>query len=255
MKLAERYAKEITQGLQYLPTWLPMRSLSLGDVGAIRNNLFEPETTLGNLKIPFSQGESRPTGTLRYNSHEGVSATFKASGTTPISGSILSINDAGVTVTFSRAEAIVFEANGCKVEAISNIADLGQRLVWKYQEGSWDSDLYVITEIVMADAATVLISTGDSAVIELRAGGSVSTTGISLADINAQFSVASSSGIGIEMVAQTGVTPLFKAMRVRPGLFGTKWEVRRLESHDEKEVDDAKTMAFFSPMSVEDLWP
>jgi hypothetical protein len=103
MKLAERYEKEIAQGLQYLPTWLPMRSLSLGDVGAIRNNLFQPETNLGNLKIPFSRSDSRPTGTLRYNSHEGVSATFKASGTAPIAGSILSVNDAGVAVKFSRA--------------------------------------------------------------------------------------------------------------------------------------------------------
>jgi hypothetical protein len=112
--------------------------------------------------------------------------------------------------------------------------------VWKYQEGSWDSDLYVITEIVMAEAATVLISTGDSAVIELKAGGSVSSAGISLADLNAQFSVASTSGMGIEMVAKTGITPLFKAGRVRPGLFGTKWEVRRLEAPDEQEGDDAK---------------
>jgi hypothetical protein len=254
MTLAKRYAQEITQGLQYLPTWLPMRSLSLGDVGVIRNNIFEPETNLSNLKIPFISSESRPTGSLRYNSHDGVSATFKASGTVPEAGSTLSISDAGVTVKFSRAQAIVFEAIGCSVEAISNIADLSQRLIWQYQESNWSSDLYVVTEIVRAEAATVLISTGNTAVVELRAGGSVGTTGISLADINAEFSIASTSGMGIEMVAQTGVTPLFKAGRIKPGLFGTKWEVRRLESNDQEE-SDARAMAYFSPMSVDDLWP
>lgn len=254
MSIAKQYTAEIAQGLLYLPTWLPLRTLSLGDVGVIKDNIFETQSTLEAMNVPFARSASQPTGAMRYNSHDGVSTVFKVAGSAPAVGSALATADAGVSIKFSRAEAVVFEANGCTIEAISDLANVGDQLVKRYQAKKWNPEFYVITEVVKAHASTILISSGSSAAIELRAGGKLEAAGFSLADLNAQFKVVSTNGMGFEIVSHTKLSPLFKAWRVRPRFWRTDWEKYHLQ--DEAQVEEGEDeMPVFSPMSVSDLWP
>jgi hypothetical protein len=180
---------------------------------------------------------------------------FKAAGSAPIAGSALTTADAGVVVKFARAEAVAFEASGCQIEAIADLAKVGDQLIRRYQTGAWDSNLYVITEVVKADSATILISSGSSAAIELKAGGKLEAGGLSLADLNAQFSIASTASMGLEIVSQKNLSPLFKAWRVRPRFWKTTWETFRMHPDELQKEDVGNDDPVFSPMSVSDLWP
>lgn len=255
MSIAKQYTTEIVQALQYLPIWLPIKQLELGTVGTVRNNVFEPESNIENLGIPFTARPSRPSGPMRYNSSKGVSLQVKAAGTAPAVGSALATADAGVTVKFSRAEAVVFEASGCKIEAIADVGELGKQIINRYQRGTWKEELYVVAEIVRANSVTVLISSSASASIELKAGGNLNAAALSLADLKAQLGVAAYSDMGYQIVAARGATPLFKAWKVDPGFFSTDFEPVFLES-DEVRGNEAETrIPVFSQMTVEDLWP
>lgn len=255
MSLAKQYTTEIVRGLQYLPIWLPIKTLTLGAVGTIQKNVFEPEGSLSGMGIPFTPSQSRSGGIMRYNSNEGVSIQFKAAGSAPVAGSALSVADAGVAIKFSRSQAVVFEAGGCKIEAVADIGELGQRLIKLYQSGKWNEDYYVVTEVVKADATTILISSDAGASVELKASGGVNAATLSLASLDAQLQTASTSKMGYELVAEKGLTPLFKAWRVRHGWLSTKWEtsfMRDNETPDEEE--ETSTIPVFSQMTPDDLW-
>lgn len=259
MSIAKQYTTEIVRALQYLPIWFPIKPLELGTVGTIKNNVFEPEGNLKSMKIPFTTSQSRPSGTMRYNSNKGVSLHVKAAGAAPAAGSALATVDAGVAIKFSRAEAVVFEASGCNIEAIADIGDLGHRIIALYQMGNWSDELYVVTEIVKAAAVTVLISSSAGASIELKASGKINAAALSLADVNAQFGVAAYSDMGYQIVAEPGLTPLFKAWKVDSGFFKRKWEPAFMEDGEQQQQQEEEEatpdIPVFSQMSIDDLWP
>lgn len=255
MSLAQQYTSEIAKGLQYLPIWLPIKTLTLGTVGTIQKNVFEPEGNLNGMGVPFTPSPSRSEGTMRYNSNDGVSIQFKAAGSAPVAGSALSTADAGVAVKFSRSNAVVFEASGCRIEAIADVGTLGRRLIELYGSGEWNKDYYVVTEVVKADVTTILISSSAGASLELKAGGDIHAASLSLASLEAQFSTASTAKMGYELVAKEGLTPLFKAWRVR-GWFSTRWETAFMQSDEPPgEGEEAPDIPVFSQMTVDDLWP
>ena len=255
MSIAKQYTKEIVQALQYLPIWLPIKKLELGSIGTIKNHVFEITGNIKNTPLPFSRSLDRPSGTMRYSSKKGVSLQAKLAGSAPAVGSAFTTADAGVSVKFSRGEVVVFEASGCKIESIADVGTLGQSIVRLYKMGTWDPDQYVVTEVVRADAATVLISSNAGASIELRVGGKVDVAGVSLADVNAEFGVAGYSDMGYQIVAERGLTPLFKAYRVDPGFFNDTFEPAQLESDALDKKKSVTNIPVFSQMGVADFWP
>ena len=255
MSIAKQYTTEIVQALQYLPIWLPIKRLELGSIGTIANNVFEITGNISKLPVPFTRSQDRPSGIMRYNSSKGVSVQVKAAGAAPALGSALATADAGVSIKFSRAELVVFEASDCKIEAIEDLNDLGQRLIRLYQRAQWDPNQYIVTEVVRAGAATVLISSNAGASVELKIGGKVNTAGLSLADVDAQFSVAGYSDMGYQIVAERGLTPLFKAWRVDPGFFSDKFKPALMQGDESAGENLAPNVPIFSQMAIGDLWP
>jgi hypothetical protein len=78
----------------------------------------------------------------------------------------------------------------------------------------------VITELITADSATILISATEKAHIDLSAKGQVAPTGLSLADASAGLQVTRSSGVATQILAAQKLTPLFRASGVRKHFFG-----------------------------------
>src|ERR1043165_2742202 len=206
MSLAKQYTTEIAQGLQYLPIWLPINTISIGDYGTIKDNSFERMGNLAQMNIPFTRARRSSTGTMRYYSQDGVSIFFKAVGTAPLAGSALSAADAGFIINFSRSKVVVFEASGCKVEAITDLYDLGQTLIRRYQSNNWNEEFYVITEVVLADAATILISKSSGASIEIKATGKIGANAVSLADAEAGLKAVSTASMGMDLVAEKNLS-------------------------------------------------
>lgn len=214
-KAWEQYAKEMFQKFGYMATWTPGVQLELGDVGVVKDKLFTRITSLKNLGIDFKTREDKTEETQKHSSSGSVSMLFKAAGKAPALGSVLTQAEAGFTIDFKKSKSTVYEAVGCVAPMIDDQVAVGKKVLQMYQQGTWNKDWAVITELVQAKSATVLISNSSNSKIELSASGTFTGGTASIADVNAQLQMAFSKDMMTTLVSQAGLTPLFKARAVK----------------------------------------
>jgi hypothetical protein len=112
----------------------------------------------------------------------------------------------------------VFEAEGVKHQMIEEVDELDQAIKKKYDDKEWADSWVVISDLMVADSGTVLISRGKNAAISLKAKASVPN--LSLANVNANFDVAYQAGMNTKIICQGGLTPLFKVRGISKTLLG-----------------------------------
>ena len=228
---ARQYTREMYRKFRYFATWEPTKHLSLGDIGEMQKNEFIRISNLANFNIPFATCTDPTPGNLEYHSQGGVSITTKLAGTFPPQGSILNQADAGLSVEFAKEKAVMFKANNTRNTSIDDVISLGQTLMQLFKQGKWQRNWVVITELIDARAATILISNNRGSKLELKANANLSAPGIDIADAAFQFSPVVSRGMATTVVAQTGITPLFKVMGIkRKGILGARWGMKRIRT-------------------------
>jgi hypothetical protein len=218
MGLNTKYAKEIHDQFGYLATWLPTANMQVGDVGTINDGIFDKKGNLKDLGITFSSQADPQMGDVEYASTNAVSIEFKAAGDAPVSGGGATA-DASVGISFTRPDAVLFQASGCNTLTISNLPKVTDDILSKYRAGDWPSDWVVVTDVVSSAATTVLISSGANAHIDLSAKGDLGTSKASLASADAKFAITKSSSIGTHIVGAKKSTPLFKASGINTHFF------------------------------------
>jgi hypothetical protein len=213
MGLNTKYAKEIHEETGYFATWLPTANVQIGDVGTVKDGVFQKKGTLKDFGIACSSEVDPQTGDIAYASANAVSIDFKAAGNAPVPGGPAGTvdADASVAISFSRADAVLFQAAGVKTLTISSLSQISDDILSRYKAGKWPSDYIVVTDVVSAAGVTVLISSGKDAHIDLSAKGSLGTGQAKLASADATFAINKSSSIGTQIVGAKDSTPLFKA--------------------------------------------
>jgi hypothetical protein len=215
LSVSKFYTKEIKYETNYSATWLPSVTVSPGDVGRIKDYQFQHLTSLSTLGIPFSTSPGVSKLDFNYYSANAVSVTMKASGQAPLVGSGLAQADAGVNIRFQRDNAVIFRLRRGSSTRISDLNSLEKNIIPLHDADTWKDDMVVVTEAVVADSATIIISRGSNAQIDLLARGQVGAAGIDLADIDANLQVVKESNIDTKIIASKGLTPLFKALGMR----------------------------------------
>lgn len=195
----------------YSAAWLPTTALKPGDVGRLVNYEYQPIASLADFGIAVAQADSRGQASLSYSSANSVRLDIKLAGSIPPPGSTLTQAEAGAQLSFGSANATFFQAEGCRTHALSNIRNLELALATLAQNGTWERDFVVITEVIRASSATIVISSSAQAMIELRASATFGTGTASLADASAGLKVGRSRDIGTQIIAECELTPLFKA--------------------------------------------
>ncbi len=71
---------------------------------------------------------------------------------------------------------------------IKDTTAIGNQVLELYKEGKWNKHWAIITELVKADSATVLISNSANGKIELKANANVNAPSIDIADAEFKFS-------------------------------------------------------------------
>ena len=209
------YAKEITHGLRYGATWTPGTPLRLGQIGTFEDGIFLPLGHLNTMGIRFGlELDTSPT-TYTYMSAAGVSLRFKAKGETSSLYKSLSEAKAGVAITFDRENAVVFSASGCLEHRISDILSLQALLADLLNGGGWKENWAVVTHLVVADSATVVLSQSANTVLELEATGSAGSGPAKVGDISGGVALSFSDSMNQLIVASPGLTPLFHSMRLK----------------------------------------
>ncbi len=187
------------------------------------------------------------TAHLKHYSAGQVSVSFKAAGTAPPQGSALALEEAGFTIELGQENSVVFEAVGCRHERFADVDDVGSQILDRVDAKLWRLDYVLITEVVRADSATVLISKGGRARFEasIRGGGG-EFGAVSIGDAKLGIAVRRSSSLGIEIAAQTDLTPLYTAYRVRKRWWSTgRWMVAKSDAGPLKQLsaDDVLAMS------------
>lgn len=215
----EQYTEEMKENFGYYATWEPGRPLALGDIGTIKNNVFTRLSDLGSKGIAFETNPDETANDLEYNSKGSVSVTTKLSGTVAPVGSSLTNVDAGIIVEFSKENSTLFKANKTRTPSIKDITALGAEILKRYREGKWNKYWVIITELVIAESATIIISATANSKLELKATANVDAQDVDIANANFAFGRIASAGIDTKIIAEAGLTPLFKLMGIKDNIF------------------------------------
>jgi len=212
-----QYTHEMYKKFGYFATWEPNRPLELGDVGVLYENEF---TRLFNISkrfesIKFDIFKDDTPGDLEYSSEGSVTICTKVAGTIPQIGSVLTEADAGITIEFNNEKAVVFKANETISPSIDDTVRLGEDIIQLYREGKWEKNWVVITELVKAGSASIFISNKKNGKVELKANANIQATNFDIANAEFSFSPAFSGGLETRIIAQKGLTPLFKVMGMK----------------------------------------
>jgi hypothetical protein len=145
--------------------------------------------------------------------------TTKLSGTAGPQGSVLTNLDAGIIVEFSKENSTLFKANNTTSPSIKDIIKLGEQVLKLYREGKWNKNWVIVTDLVEAENATVIISNNSNSKIELKANANIDAPTLDIADAEFKFSTQFSRGLETKIISAEGLTPLFKVMGIKTRIF------------------------------------
>lgn len=217
MMPAKGYLRGTRTKLGYFGAWIPSDSIAAGDVGVVSGDYFKKIGTLKDHGVAFQTRVGDGPESLEHVSKTGLNVSAKVAGT-PLEGSAIPLQKAGLCFNFSGKEAFVFRANGCKVTAIDNLLSVGESVLEQFQIGYWKKEWHVVDEVVSTESATIIVSHGDSSKLELAADGELKAVG----DITANVTVAHESG-ELTKVLASRATPLFHLSKIKFKLTALKY--------------------------------
>lgn len=255
----KQYTNEMRRKFGYYATWNPGLPLKLGDYGLMKNNIFNRISNIEKLNIKFETREDNNNVDLEHNSNGSVALTTKLSGAIPPIGSVLEILDAGIIVEFLKKKSTLFKANKTKTPSIEDVTKLGDEIIKLYKAGKWNNRWVIITELIVAESATILISNTSSGKIELKANAKIDLPNIDIADATFNFSTLFSRGLVTNIIANEGLTPLFKIMGMKTNILNPQ-NFEPISASDKLDLITPESVGlinknniFFGELSNEDL--
>lgn len=244
------YLNHIFDKVGYRANWEPNRPLELGLIGRLDNGILDVVSTLEQEGLVPKPLKDESPGDLDYTSHDTVEIDIKLAGKAPAAGSVLTDAEAGFVLNFHGENAVVFQVQNTLTHQIINMAELEKEIVKRYKDGSWPKDWVIITQLVEAVSATIIISNSSNNKLELKAAANVGTANMKLTDASLGLSVAREKGSSLKVLAQKGITPLYRVMGIRHPLFGKTHVGARGEEMKELH-EETFTYQDFNPAELE----
>jgi hypothetical protein len=215
MPIHQQYTREILDQLNYVATWLPTVRVEPGDVCDMHGYTLSVVSHLNEFGVQFELEDRPVQSDIEYSSAGAVSVRFKASGEPPPTGSILTVSEAGVSLSFAKSEAVLLRMADCSAKRIRSVNNVGKQVLQLHEGSQWPEGYAVVTEVVQAGVSTIIISNGSDAGIDLAAKASVGHGPITLVSLGADLHVKQESKIGAKFVAMPGLTPLARVSGIR----------------------------------------
>ena len=200
--IADLYTDEVHDNLKpFYANWMPDQAIALGDYGILNDGIF---THLGNVSQWGVKGivDSPQSGTdqIQFASKGAASVTFNAAGSVAVGG-VLNTKPS-LKIDFSSERGVFFNAAACKHHMVDDKNALAAAIMHLYRDGKgkWKRDWVVVTDFIEARAATIMVSGGSSASIELEATADVPK--IDLANASLGLAIKSSTNIGYQLIKQ-----------------------------------------------------
>ncbi|MCW5319485.1 hypothetical protein GTQ43_39835 [Nostoc sp. KVJ3] len=249
MEMAKSYAKEIHQNFAKLyANWLPNEAIVLGDFGYLKDGIFNKEGNLKELFRGIEIHEASPNPLAPPAWYKYTSASTQIIEVSPQAqakvNEFADIN-ARLEIKFSNKNSVFFNAPGCVFKSIDNLPNFKEKIINLYNIGHWKAEYVIVTKLLQATSATIIISASNNSSITLEAEGK---TTIDLADVNLTFKAKSENNIGFKLTTESDIIPLVGFHKLKKGFFGlgsltvdTEYEstIDRVEKEwDLIEVDD-----------------
>ena len=238
-ELVELYTKGIKRKLaNYWAAWLPGTHVKIGDVGTLNGYLFEKEATLDGLNIKYyTESQEQPTS-LDISSDTDVSISFKAAGETNPAFEHIGAAEAGIRIEFGSQGSFILQAPEVLESEVGDRLNLRRQLVDAFRKDVWDKNWFVITRVVQATSATVLISKSSNASLEFSAKANLSSAHAALGTADAGLTVKHERGDTFRMISGRDVTPLFQLSRIKTGFFAPpRLQTKSLRAYDPSLAD------------------
>lgn len=226
----QRYLQEISTEWGYLATWLPSRSVELGQTGLFDGKEVAIDDNIGRHGYEFTVDTDPSATNLAYSS-SGATSIGAAAGASIATGEC-----ASVEVSFSRAGSILLHAYQAREERIREIHALKVRILELDQRAEWPPNQAVIVSVVRAERATVMVAAekGASATCQVEVGDALGN----LADPSLGLQLTSSRGMHTTVASQGPLTPMYQAMILKRSLLGGTSVRRALKSPGATSADD-----------------
>lgn len=199
----------------YRPTWLPAVRLSVGDYGVLEKDVFSRE---GNIYTDFKievkpkPGEKSPS--LNFSSEKGVALTTKIKGKVEPKAELLGEADAGFIVEFSKGSGYICNLKEYSVTLIENLGKIKTEVLQRFNEGKWDENHVIISQVITADSSTILVSGQSSTKLEFKANADVKVADMDIADAKMKLQYLSGKTIAVNEAGREGTTPLYRAIGI-----------------------------------------
>lgn len=206
------YTDAVYENLKPLyANWEPSKPIQLGDFGILNDRTFIFLGNIGDVGLTFTERADTNKDQKFFASQDSVEVKFNAKGSIPLSGVVNA--KASLEVNFSNQQAVFFNAADCAYSMIANKVVLGKAVMAKYENGEWQREWVLVTDVIKAGATTLAISGGHSASIVFEATGDVER--INLADASLGLAVKSASNVGYQVVAEKGLIPLLGLCKIQ----------------------------------------
>ncbi len=176
-------------------------------VGHIEDDFFNLKTFIAKKYSGKAEAD------IDFGSETGVNIDVKLKGDLQIPNSRLKIDDSGLVISFEKKASYLLKTGDTIVHYIENIAELGKKVKSLYIAKKWNRQWFIISELIEAERATLLISRSGKSKIELKAEGavqSISENDLVGADID--FSILVKKDMSTSIIGKKGpYFPLFKA--------------------------------------------
>lgn len=191
----------------FYANWPIGTPIKLGDYGTMDGRIFIPEGNItDDFKIKFKIRTDTTKDHYYFKSTDSVKVEFFPKGSVSIHPSMPSIR-ASMRIEFAKEESVFFNSAGIRNHSIESIDNLGNIILSMFKNNKWSEKKVVVTRLVQADSATVIISGKSGASICLDAQ-SVAIPNINLADASIKFLVSVDNGIAFQIISEEGYFPM-----------------------------------------------
>lgn len=203
MAIDRLYTSSIRNETGLFAAWLPSSRIEIGDYGLVRGTLFERMNQLKGLNA--EPGPAIAGYDFTINAHRSLNTKAEA-----LADAGVSHGKALLEVGFSKEAGVSFSAPDARISRVQNIQALGQKLVDLLRKGNWEIEHGIVVEVVTATRATIVASLQAGAQVKFAVGADTPMTGQVLANLDAGTSLVMEKGVGVKVIGEGPLTPLFR---------------------------------------------
>ena len=216
----KHYIQEISKKTNYRANWLPDKPMNIGDVGKIEDGIFTLYTTLELQGLAVRIGESASTLHTDYTSKDAIKIIDRQDSKTSAANLPLSAGKQNIKIEFVKSDGVLFQISNPNKLFIENLNGIENQILELYKKSVWNLGWVIVTEVIRADCATIIINSGGNNTLEFELNATADVNSINLADTKLDLRLISETGTSTKLLAKSNVTPLYVIKGISDPLFG-----------------------------------